>query len=139
MAARDLIHNAVRNALVKDGWHITHDPLYVRYKGERVYVNLGARRLLAAQRGEEKIAVEIKSFIGRSLIDDVENALGQYLLYRNLLLKAEPDRIVFLAMTVTAHSRLTRREALSEILSDYDVKLIVVDELSEEVTLWKTS
>lgn len=25
--AKDLYHNAVRNALIKDGWTITHDPL----------------------------------------------------------------------------------------------------------------
>ncbi len=29
MPARDIHHDAVRNALVKDGWAITHDPLHV--------------------------------------------------------------------------------------------------------------
>ncbi len=34
MPARDFYHDAVKNALTKDGWTITHDPLTLRW-GER--------------------------------------------------------------------------------------------------------
>ncbi len=63
MPARDLFHNAVVHALQKDGWTITDDPLTIRYGKDRVSIDLGAERLLAAERGNEKIAVEIKSFL----------------------------------------------------------------------------
>ena len=59
-------------------------------------VDLGAERLLAAEKGEEKIAVEIKSFRGASDIHDLEVAVGQYVLYRSLLTRFEPDRRLFL-------------------------------------------
>ena len=84
MSARDKVHYQVVNALVKDGWTITHDPLNVRWKKRRLKVDLGAERLLAAQKGAEQIAVEIKSFISKSDLDDLYNALGQFLLYRLL-------------------------------------------------------
>jgi hypothetical protein len=44
-----------------------------------VLVDLGAERLIAAQRGDEKIAVEIKSFTGPSAIHEMQMALGQYI------------------------------------------------------------
>jgi hypothetical protein len=59
--ARDLFHDAVRNALVKDGWIITEDPLFLKIGGVEIYIDLGAEKLIAAERNNEKIAVEIKS------------------------------------------------------------------------------
>lgn len=85
MAQLDKIHDAVKNALIKDGWTITADPLRIVYEEFRLLADLGAEKSLAAERGTEKIAVEIKSFRGRSTVDDFEKALGQYRLYRRLL------------------------------------------------------
>ena len=42
MPARDMYHDAVRNALVKDGWTITHDPFRLSWGGRDMYVDLGA-------------------------------------------------------------------------------------------------
>ncbi|MBI2807952.1 MAG: hypothetical protein HYX68_23455 [Planctomycetes bacterium] len=67
MPARDLYHQAVKNALVKDGWTITHDPFHLPSAGKHLYVDLGAEQLLGAERAAEKIAVEIKSFLGSSV------------------------------------------------------------------------
>ena len=84
MAKLDKIHHAVKRALVKDGWTITADPFRLRYGGRKLFVDLGAERVLAAEKGTEKIAVEVKSFVGASEINDLENALGQiYLLPRD--------------------------------------------------------
>ena len=68
MPRKGLIHEAVKIALIKDGWNITHDPLFIEYGNEDMYVDLGAERLLAAERGAEKIAVEVKSFVGASTL-----------------------------------------------------------------------
>lgn len=64
MRQRDTFHAAVRTALERDGWTITDDPLLLAVGVHKVYVDLGAERLLAATRAGERIAVEIKSFIG---------------------------------------------------------------------------
>ncbi|MFN8491027.1 MAG: element excision factor XisH family protein [Caldilineaceae bacterium] len=82
MRARRVIgddyHETVRRALVKDGWTITHDlfPLPIGHK--RLYVDLGADRLISAEKGALQIAVEIKSFVSESDVHDLELALGQY-------------------------------------------------------------
>ena len=76
MPAKDIYHETVKNPLIKDGWTITHDPLVLRWGTNDVYVDLGAEQLLAAEKRGQKIAVEIKSFVGRSDVDDLEKALG---------------------------------------------------------------
>nr|WP_313887505.1 XisH family protein [Nodosilinea sp. LEGE 07088] len=102
MAAKDLFHDAVKRALEKDGWTITHDPLFISFGGVEMYVDLGAERILAAQRGNEKIAVEIKSFVGASATTEFSMALGQFLKYQLALEEEQPDRTLYLAIPVDA-------------------------------------
>lgn len=95
MPARDLYHDAVKNALVKDGWTITHDPIRLRLRrGKNLFVDLGAERLLAAEKGTEKIAVEIKSFVRASDMKDLEDAVGQFVLYAHLMQRYYPDYVL---------------------------------------------
>lgn len=136
MAAKDLIHDAVRNALVKDGWVITHDPYPIRYKGLTVSADLGAERTIAAEREGHKIVVEIKSFITPSLIQDFEEALGQYNLYFALLQKIHSERILYLALSEGTYSRIAKREALQIVIELFQVKLLVVNTTKEEVIQW---
>ncbi len=98
MPALDHYHEAVRNALIKDGWTITDDPLTLTVGADRIPIDLAAERVIAAYKGVRKIAVEIKTFAGASRIADLESALGQYVLYRMALRRAEPDRELFLAV-----------------------------------------
>ncbi len=42
MPALDRHHEAVRNALTKDGWTITADPLTLQVAEDRVLIDLGA-------------------------------------------------------------------------------------------------
>lgn len=85
MPARDIYHSQVKNALIKDGWRITHDPLKLEIGSKDLFVDLGAHQLIAAESEQRKIAVEIKSFIGRSDVEDLEKALGQFVLYHEIL------------------------------------------------------
>lgn len=96
MAAKDIFHQHVRRALEKDGWTITHDPLSLPWGNTGVQIDLGAERLIAAERGTHKIAVEVKSFLSPSKVDDLENALGQLRLYAYLLRQHHPERELFL-------------------------------------------
>jgi hypothetical protein len=76
MPAKDLFHDAVKRAFEKDGWSITHDPLHLRVGQIDMYIDLGAEQVLAAERDNQKIAVEIKSFLRTSTITDFYVALG---------------------------------------------------------------
>jgi hypothetical protein len=100
MSARDIFHNAVRLALEKDGWLITADPLIFIVYTIEFRIDLGAERLLGAEKEGQKIAVEIKSFLEKSAISEFHTALGQTLNYRSILRKEEPDRILYLAICI---------------------------------------
>ncbi|MBI3363046.1 MAG: fatty-acid synthase, partial [Chloroflexi bacterium] len=90
MPARDVFHDAVRNALIKDGWVITHDPYTFAYGVRNLFVDLGAEWPVAAEKNGKKIAVEIKGFGGTSEVRDLEVAVGQFLLYREMIAEQEP-------------------------------------------------
>ena len=38
MPARDMYHTAVKNALIKDGWTITHDPLTLELGNSHLFI-----------------------------------------------------------------------------------------------------
>ena len=95
---KDLFHEKVKSALVKDGWTITDDPLTLTYETRDVFVDLGAERVLAAEKGTEKIAVEIKMFSMGSKVTALEDAVGQYIVYRGILEEVEPARKLYLAI-----------------------------------------
>jgi hypothetical protein len=87
----------VKQALIQEGWTITHDP-YVFDTDPQLSTDLGAERLIAAERESEKIAVEIKSFLTESQVVDLEKAIGQYGLYRRFLKIQDPERELYLAV-----------------------------------------
>jgi hypothetical protein len=99
MPARDLHHDTVKHALIKDGWTVTVDPLHLKWGKKDLFVDLGAVRILAAEKDNQRIAVEIKSFIGASDVDDLEKALGQFVLYNDLLEQCDPARVLYLAVS----------------------------------------
>lgn len=76
MPKLDLIHNAVKSALIKDGWSITDDPYIIQYRKTVLYADLGAERPIATERNGQKLVVEVKSFIGPSKIQDLKETLG---------------------------------------------------------------
>ena len=79
---KDVFHYAVKKGLEKEGWLITDDPLRISVGGADMEIDLGAEKIIAAERGEQKIAVEIKSFIGTSNISDFHTAVGQFINYQ---------------------------------------------------------
>src|SRR5205085_8631913 len=98
MPARDIHHDLVQRLLVADGWRITHDPYRIVVGRKNLFVDLGAEKVIAADRDGKHIAVEVKSFEGQSEVHDLEEALGQYLLYLPFLLAQDRDRLLYLAV-----------------------------------------
>ena len=137
MPAKDLYHDTVRTALIKDGWTITDDPLILKIGRRSAFVDLGAEKLIAAERNSEKIAVEIKSFLSPSPINDLENAWGQFFLYARALQKREPDRRLYLAVSRNTFETLFQEEAGQFLLEEPDFRMIVFDFISEEIIQWK--
>ena len=137
MPARDFFHKAVKNALIKDGWTITDDPLHVPWLEKKIYVDFGAEKLLAAERFGRKIAVEVKSFVGLSEVHDLENACGQYLFYRAILKRTDPQRALFLAVSQEVFENVFE-EFGWPVLEDYPISVVIFNAQREEVVEWKT-
>jgi hypothetical protein len=137
MSARDVYHELVRQALISEGWQITHDPYRLSYGQTEVYADLGAELPIAAERAGEKIAVEIKTFIGKSEMHDLEVALGQFVLYRILLTAAEPDRMMFLAMPQAAFESLFENLQGRLLLEGAALKIITFDPETGVIVQWR--
>ncbi|BAY81119.1 FdxN element excision controlling factor protein like [Calothrix parasitica NIES-267] len=137
MPAKDKYHETVKKSLIKDGWTITHDPLRIRLaRGRNLFVDLGAERFLAAERGVEKIAVEVKSFIGASDMKDLEQAVGQFILYAPLLKRYYPEYILYLAVSEDTRRRVFEEEAGQILLEDGIIRLFTFDINKEEIVRW---
>ncbi len=137
MPAKDLFHEAVRNALVKDGWEITDDPLAIKIGELDAYIDLGAEKILAAQKDAQKIAVEIKSFLNRSPLTDFHNAIGQFINYRTALEDQEPERILYLAVPNDTYRKFFHEYLARLVVDRYEVKLIVYNAEEEVIVAWK--
>lgn len=136
MAARDIYHEAVKEALIKDQWRITNDPLLLQVGGVDMYVDLGAEKLLAAEKDQQKIAVEIKSFLGPSLINDFHLALGQFLNYRLALASQDPQRRLYLAVPIETYSTFFIIPFIQSAMQQYDLALMVYNSELQEVVQW---
>ncbi|NEQ68596.1 MAG: fatty-acid synthase [Symploca sp. SIO2D2] len=136
MPAKDIYHDSVKNALIKEQWTITHDPLTLRVGKKDMFVDLGAEKFLAAQKQGRKIAVEIKSFIGPSEIEDLRNALGQYILYENALELVEPDRILYLAMREVSFYELFEEVIGKYLLEKRLLKIVIFNPEKEVIVKW---
>ena len=135
--AKDVFHQQVKNALIKEGWNITHDPLTIRIsEAVKLQNDLAAETTIAAERDSEKIAVEIKSFIGDSNISSFHTALGQYLNYSQALEEQEPNRIVYLAIPFETYYDFFQLPFIQRMLQRYQVKLMIYDPKQEEVRQW---
>ena len=138
MPAKDKYHDHVRRILEKDGWEITHDPYFIKLGRRKGYIDLGAERtFIGAEKGKEKILVEIKSFLGMSDLDQFEDALGQFLVYRPAVMKKEPDRTLYLAIPKEFDQSFFDDDYFVEIAELYEVKMLVFDEDKEEIVSWK--
>lgn len=136
MPAKDIFHQAVRHALEKDGWTITHDPLLLRYELGNLYIDLGAEKILAAEQAGKKIAVEIKSFIQSSAISEFYTALGQFISYQTLLKEQYSEYVLYLAVPLDTYTSFFATQLAQTIISNQQLKLIVYQPQQEVINRW---
>ena len=136
---KDIFHDAVKAALEKDGWLITHDPYTINIPEfrPRQEIDLGAEKMIAAQKDIEKIAVEVKSFVQPSIVYDFHAALGQYLNYLLGLKRQEPERALYLAVPIRAQVLFEEMGLIIESIETYGVKMIVYEERTQTIVSWK--
>ncbi|NES85621.1 MAG: fatty-acid oxidation protein subunit alpha [Moorea sp. SIO2B7] len=137
MSARDFFHQVVKSALIKDGWEITHDPLSISFGGVDMSIDLGAEKLIGAQKDNQKIAVEIKSFLAKSsAISEFHTALGQFINYRAALRHEDPERILYLAVPLVTYNSFFELDFPQLMVEENKIKLIIYDPENEVITKW---
>ena len=136
MSAKDATHNVVRKALEKDGWTITQDPYYIKVGAVELYIDLGAEAMVAAEREGQKIAVEIKSFLGASSISEFHTALGQFFNYRLALEEKEPDRELYVAVPLNTYNDFFSLQFIQKVVQRATLKLLIYDEQAEVISQW---
>ena len=136
MSARDRDHDAVRDALLADDWTITGDPLHLRYAGDNLYVDLAAERLIAAEKGLRRIAVEIKTFGGASELTDLHAAIGQFVVYREVLAETDPERELYLAVSEEVRAEGFESGVAKLILARQVRRLLSFDPVRRVVVKW---
>jgi hypothetical protein len=134
--AKDLFHDCVKAALIDEGWSITHDPYELRLGGVEMYIDLAAEPLIAAQREQLKIAVEIKSFVSPSNISDFHLAHGQFLDYRYALEEEEPDRFLYLAVPQKVYQSFFSLQFIQRVVQRSQISLIVYDPDAVKILKW---
>ena len=136
MPRLDKIHEPVKQALIRDGWTITHDPYVIRYEKVRLFADLGAEFPLAAEQGNRKILVEVKSFLGASVLQDLKETLGQYDIYTELIPLVDPERRVYIAVSSNAYQSLCQQDVARLVLERRQVALLVVDIEKQRIEKW---
>jgi hypothetical protein len=137
MSREDQFHAVVRHALEKEGWLITHDPFTIQISETvKLKIDLGAETTIAAERDQEKIAVEIKSFVTDSEISEFHTALGQYLNYVQAIEDVDSGRILYLAVPLETYDDFFQIPFIQASLKRHAVRLIVYDPVQEEIKLW---
>lgn len=134
--ARDLFHEDVKEALIKEGWTVTNDPLSFKIGKMQIQIDLGAERLVAAERGAERIAVEIKTFSNLSFITALYEAVGKYIIYRNVLRRIQPDRTLFLALPESIFDRFFEESIIQETVQEEEINLILYNQTDKLITKW---
>src|SRR6478672_2391211 len=127
MPAKDVYLDAVRNALVKDGWSITADPYPIKYEEVKLFADLAGEKIISANKEGQQIVIEIKSFISRSPMREFETALGQYLIYQTFISITHPGQKVYLAISENVYRKFFEQIAIELILKKYQVLLLIVN------------
>jgi hypothetical protein len=133
---RDSIHEPVKQAFIKDGWEITYDPYVISYGERFLFVDLGASSMIGIRQGTKDIAIEIKEFRGQSQIADLEQAIGQYTLYRLLLNQVDPEREVYLAIPEETYNDIFSEPIGKLAIAQLSLKLVIVNLAKQEISQW---
>jgi len=135
--AKDIFHDVVKRALEKEGWLITDDPLSITAGGADMQIDLGAEPVIAAAKGAEEIAVEIKSFVGGSHISEFHTAVGQFLNYRIALEETHPERTLYLAIPLSVYRRFFNLYFVQTVIQRFKILLIIYDPAEEVIVQWR--
>jgi hypothetical protein len=134
--ARDIYHQHVKEALIKDGWTITQDPFMLKSGNVRMEIDLAAEQTFAASKDSIEIVVEVKSFLGKSKLHDFYEAKGQYSTYEHGLRHNQINRKLYLAIEEDIFNSFFQKPFIQSIIQEDHIDLIVFNQESKTIVQW---
>ncbi len=67
---------------------------------------------------------------------DFHNALGQYIVYRNLIQLTEPEYKLYLAIDDIVYEEFFQRKSVQAVIAQNSLLLMIVDTEKEEIQQW---
>ncbi len=92
--------------------------------------------MLAAEKGPRRIAVEIKSFSGPSELADLHVAVGQFVVYREVLADIDPQRELYLAVSEEVRAEVFEAGVARMILLRQIRRLVSYDPARKAIVRW---
>ena len=111
-------------------------PYSMNFARQRFQIDLAAEKIIAAEKNNQKIAVEIKSFLSASAVTDFYNALGQFLSYQLVLREIEPERTLYLAIPLDTYEELFQSDFVKLAIKEYQLKLIIYNSHQGGLSQW---
>jgi XisH protein len=139
MPAKDVYHDSVKQALIKDGWTILKENYELEYRGDSLYPDFAAEKAIAATRDKERILVEVKSFLGRSFIADLQATLGQYIMYQEVVKAQNLDFKLYLAISADLYQNNFQIPLAQLMLQRTQINLLIFDPIQEVIKQWINS
>ena len=136
MPALDKFHEVVKRALEKEGWKITNDPLPLKLGDLHLHVDLGAEKVIGAERNGDKIAVEIKTLSGGSVVSEFQKTIGQISMYQESLRENDFDRKLYLAISQNIYGNLLKQLYFTIMVKVHSIRLLIFDHNKEEIVKW---
>lgn len=136
LPAKDIYHDTMKKALIKDGWIVTHEQMHLKWGAKDMYVDSGAEKFMAAEKDGRKIGVEVKSFVGHSEMSELQKSVGQYVIYHDVLKQIEPDREIYLAVPEEIYRNLFEEPIGRLLLDNKRFRLIVFDPFKDVILKW---
>lgn len=133
--AKDIYHNLVKEALEADGWKITHDPYYLE-KDTKWEIDLGAEKLIGATKENQKIAVEVKTFLKTSFSNEFHTVIGQYVNYDLGLKAMEKDRLLYLAVPSFIYKKQFHLKSIQRSINGLKVNIVTYNIKSKKLEKW---
>jgi len=134
---KDAYHDIVKAALVKDGWQITDDPFLIDFRGTLLFADLGAEKTIGFRRHRNKISIEIKVLSEPARFAKFECAVGQYVVYRRLMMSLQLRRDLYLAISYNVFANFfQKRPSVMEVVAGEQIHLLVFDPYKKEIVQW---
>ncbi|MBL7818270.1 MAG: fatty-acid oxidation protein subunit alpha [Saprospiraceae bacterium] len=134
--AKDKIHDSFKIALENEGWLVTNDPFFIKIGKIPILIDLGAEKFYAAEKENQKIAIEVKTFGLTSFITALYEAIGKFIVYRKALEVLKPNRTLYLAIPSDVYTKMTKEVILQKVIDDEKIKLVLYDTELEKITSW---